>query len=51
MAFTVTRGEVGAMLRRKGHLNIWLFGDQFMRKLLAGMAITFRDNVKRSKTE
>jgi len=41
--FTVSKGEVGAMLRRKGHPKYLVAGDQFMRKLLAGMAATFRD--------
>ena len=49
--FTVTKGEVGAMLRRKGHPKYLVVGDQFMRKLLAGMAITFRDNAEAGKTE
>jgi len=49
--FTVTKGEVSAMLRRKGHPKYLVVGDQFMRKLLAGMAITFRDNAEVDKTE
>ncbi|KXU11748.1 hypothetical protein WEIDD23_00003 [Weissella sp. DD23] len=39
------------MLRRKGHPKYLVVGDQFMRKLLAGMAITFRDNAEAGKTE
>lgn len=41
--FKVSKGEVGAMLRRKGHPKYLVAGDQFMRKLLGGLAITFRD--------
>ncbi|MFL2019533.1 DUF1456 family protein [Weissella hellenica] len=40
--FKVTKGEVGAMLRRKSHPKYLVAGDQFMRKLLMGMAETLR---------
>ena len=40
--FKVTKGEVGAMLRRKSHPKYLIAGDQFMRKLLIGMANTLR---------
>ncbi|MCM6765327.1 DUF1456 family protein [Weissella paramesenteroides] len=40
--FKVTKGEVGAMLRRKSHPKYLVVGDQFMRKLLMGMANSLR---------
>lgn len=39
---TVTKGELGALLRKKGHKNYKECGDKFARNFLKGLAITYR---------
>lgn len=38
----VTKGELGALLRKEGHKNYKECGDKFARKFLKGLAIKYR---------
>lgn len=40
--FLVTKGEIGAFLRKEGHKNYRECGDQFARNFLKGLAIKYR---------
>jgi len=39
---TVTKGELGALLRKEGHKNYKECGDKFARNFLKGLAIKYR---------
>ena len=39
---TVTKGELGALLRKEGHKNYMECGDKFVRNFLKGLAIKYR---------
>lgn len=39
---TVTKGELGALLRKEGHKNYKECGDKFARKFLKGLALKYR---------
>ncbi|QCJ40872.1 DUF1456 family protein [Bacillus sp. S3] len=39
---TVTKGELGALLRKEGHKNYTECGDKFARNFLKGLAIKYR---------
>lgn len=39
---TVTKGELGAILRKEGHKNYKECGDKFARNFLKGLAIKYR---------
>lgn len=39
---TVTKGELGALLRKEGHKNYKECGDKFARNFLKGLAIQYR---------
>lgn len=39
---TVTKGELGALLRKEGHKNYKECGDKFARNFLKGLSITYR---------
>ncbi len=39
---TVTKGELGALLRKEGHKNYRECGDKFARNFLKGLAIRYR---------
>lgn len=39
---TVTKGELGALLRKEGHKNYMECKDKFARKFLKGLAIKYR---------
>ncbi|WP_066320124.1 DUF1456 family protein [Bacillus sp. FJAT-29814] len=39
---TVTKGELGALLRREGHKNYKECGDKFARNFLKGLSIKYR---------
>ncbi len=39
---TVTKGELGALLRKEGHKNYMECGDKFARNFLKGLAIKYR---------
>lgn len=39
---TVTKGELGALLRKEGHKNFKECGDKFARNFLKGLAIKYR---------
>ena len=39
---TVTKGELGALLRKEGHKNYKPCGDKFARNFLKGLAIRYR---------
>ncbi|MFG6150253.1 DUF1456 family protein [Halobacillus sp. B23F22_1] len=39
---TITKGEVSALLRKEGHKNYKVFGDQYARNFLKGLAIKYR---------
>jgi len=39
---TVTKGELGALLRKEGHKNYKECGDKFARNFLKGLAIRYR---------
>ncbi len=39
---TITKGEVGAFLRKKGHKNYKECGDKYARNFLKGLAIKYR---------
>ncbi len=39
---TVTKGELGALLRKAGHKNYMECGDKFARNFLKGLAIKYR---------
>ncbi|MEH7345808.1 DUF1456 family protein [Bacillus sp. JJ1532] len=39
---TVTRGELGALLRKEGHKNYKECGDKYARNFLKGLAIKYR---------
>lgn len=39
---TITKGELGALLRKKGHKNYKECGDKFARNFLKGLAIKYR---------
>ncbi len=41
---TVTKGELGAILRKEGHKNYVQCGDKYARNFLKGLAIKFRGN-------
>ena len=41
--FTVTKGELNALLRKEGHKNYKECGDQFARNFLKGLAVKYRD--------
>lgn len=38
----VTKGELGALLRKEGHKNYKECGDKFARKFLKGLAVKYR---------
>lgn len=38
----VTKGELGALLRKEGHKNYMECGDKFVRNFLKGLAIKYR---------
>jgi uncharacterized protein YehS (DUF1456 family) len=38
----VTKGELGALLRKEGHKNYKECGDKFARNFLKGLAIKYR---------
>jgi uncharacterized protein YehS (DUF1456 family) len=40
---TVTKGELGALLRKEGHKNYKECGDKFARNFLKGLAIKYRE--------
>ncbi|AZB44696.1 DUF1456 family protein [Bacillus sp. FJAT-42376] len=40
---TVTKGELGALLRKEGHKNYKECGDKYARNFLKGLAIKFRE--------
>ncbi|RNF38979.1 DUF1456 family protein [Planococcus salinus] len=40
--FTVSKGEIGAFLRKEGHKNYKECGDQITRNFLKGLAIKYR---------
>lgn len=40
---TVTKGELGALLRKEGHKNYKECGDKYARNFLKGLAIKYRD--------
>ncbi|MBM7577817.1 YehS family protein [Jeotgalibacillus terrae] len=42
---TVTKGELGALLRKEGQKNYKPCGDRFARNFLKGLTLKFRDNV------
>ncbi|RHW41619.1 DUF1456 family protein [Neobacillus notoginsengisoli] len=39
---TITKGEIGALLRKKGHKNYKECGDKYARNFLKGLAIKYR---------
>ncbi|SEM93185.1 Uncharacterized conserved protein YehS, DUF1456 family [Mesobacillus persicus] len=39
---TVTKGEIGAILRKKGHKNYKECGDKYARNFLKGLAVKYR---------
>lgn len=39
---TVSKGELGALLRKEGHKNFKECGDKFARNFLKGLALTYR---------
>jgi uncharacterized protein YehS (DUF1456 family) len=39
----VTKGELGALLRKEGHKNYKECGDNFARKFLKGLTVKYRD--------
>ncbi|EDL66598.1 DUF1456 family protein [Bacillus sp. SG-1] len=39
---TVTKGEMGAILRREGHKNYQICGDRYARNFLKGLTIRYR---------
>ncbi|MFD3447632.1 DUF1456 family protein [Microbacteriaceae bacterium 4G12] len=39
---TVTKGELGALLRKKGHKNYKQCGDRYARNFLKGLAVKYR---------
>ncbi|TRZ38618.1 DUF1456 family protein [Niallia circulans] len=39
---TVTKGELGALLRKEGHKNYKECGDKFARNFLKGLAVQYR---------
>ncbi|MCP3029817.1 DUF1456 family protein [Halobacillus sp. A1] len=39
---TITKGELSALLRKEGHKNYKVFGDQYARNFLKGLAIKYR---------
>ncbi|WP_409296799.1 DUF1456 family protein [Peribacillus sp. SCS-26] len=39
---SVTKGELGALLRKEGHKNYKECGDKFARNFLKGLALTYR---------
>ena len=39
----ITKGELGALLRKKGHKNYKECGDKYARNFLKGLAIKYRD--------
>ncbi|WP_316570149.1 DUF1456 family protein [Neobacillus sp. YIM B06451] len=39
---TITKGELGALLRKKGHKNYKECGDKYARNFLKGLAIKYR---------
>lgn len=39
---TVTKGELGALLRKEGHKNYKVCGDKYARHFLKGLAMTYR---------
>jgi uncharacterized protein YehS (DUF1456 family) len=43
---TVSKGELGALLRKEGQKNYKECGDKYARNFLKGLAIGYRDNVK-----
>lgn len=40
---TVTKGELGALLRKEGHKNYKECGDKYARNFLKGLAIEYRE--------
>lgn len=39
----VTKGELGALLRKEGHKNYKECGDKFARNFLKGLALKYRE--------
>ncbi|MGM0751587.1 MAG: DUF1456 family protein [Bacillota bacterium] len=39
---TITKGELGAIMRREGHNNYRVCGDRYARNFLKGLAIRYR---------
>ncbi|UOY91739.1 DUF1456 family protein [Ectobacillus sp. JY-23] len=42
VGITVSKGELGALLRKKGHKNYKECGDKFARNFLKGLAVKYR---------
>ncbi|MEH7252999.1 DUF1456 family protein [Neobacillus niacini] len=40
---TVTKGEIGAILRKEGHKNYKQCGDKYARNFLKGLAVKYRE--------
>ena len=40
---TITKGELGAVLRKEGHKNYKECGDRYVRNFLKGLALRYRD--------
>lgn len=40
---TITKGELGAVLRTEGHRNYKVCGDRYARNFLKGLALAYRD--------
>jgi uncharacterized protein YehS (DUF1456 family) len=38
----ITKGELGAVLRKEGHRNYKVCGDRYARNFLKGLAIRYR---------
>ena len=38
----ITKGELGAVLRKEGHKNYKVCGDRYARNFLKGLAIKYR---------
>ncbi len=41
---TITKGELSALLRKEGHKNYKVFGDQYARNFLKGLTMKYRGN-------
>ncbi|AJD92182.1 hypothetical protein JMA_28650 [Jeotgalibacillus malaysiensis] len=43
---TVSKGELGALLRKEGHKNYKPCGDKYARNFLKGLTLKYRDDIK-----